>query len=289
MDKSFDLVFEEEQNSGGIKLKNVKFVTNSNYILQLYEKGLIQVVCIVECSYTVFRKCYVISNKDGTDITLSNDDFDGRVEISAFAYAKDQINMVSSEFSDDYQGLTFAIEKYDIIAINDGVTTKFNHLETEENVAKSIFNITIDDNLNEDKEDLYDVSYESGNKITIYLSREEYTNYKVIFNSPDFKEVFFNMLLVPVLAEALTVIKKEIENEDSKTIDDICAEYGWFYSVRKGYKKIYSKEMTVDDVANPSLSSVKLAQEILGKPLGTSLKKILDVVRNNKSEDPDNE
>lgn len=276
--KCFQLCFDSEKTKEELKLNNIHFETNSKYIMDLYDAGLIGVVCIVECSYTVFRKCYPLTNSLGRAIVLKSDDFNGKVEISMFAYAKKDFSISSDEFLDDYKGITFQIDKYDVLAVNDGVTVKFDHLDTDDNVVRSIFNIVVDENLK--PSDAYYAFYE-GKKIIIYLPREQYENYSIVFNSTNFKEVFFNMLLVPVLAEIFSTIKRSLSDEDYD-LDDVCGDYAWFYSVKNGYKKTFSTELTKESFLD--IPSVTLAQELLGKPFGPSLVNIIEVIRENKEE-----
>ena len=259
---------------------NVRFETDSKYLLGLYNQGKIDVVLILECSYTVFRKFIPISSQKGKTIKISNNDLNGNVEMSMFAYAKEDITLNSDEFLDDYCGIDFFIDKYDILAVNDGFTFQVSHLDQDNNMVKSIFSITIDDNLKSD--DPYSVSYDSGTKINIYLPREQYEKYNIIFNTDIFKEVFFNMLLVPVLTEAFAVIKKSFENDEQDT-DDICRKYPWFYSVKNGYKKIYNRDLTKE--LYMEYMPIALAQEILGSPLGTALTNIINVINDNKGDD----
>lgn len=278
--KSFNLVYDYERTKEGINLNNIRFETNSEYLTELYKQGKIGIVCIVECSQTVLRKYYPISNLSGQSIKICSDDFNGKVELSMFAYAKEDLVLNSNELLEDYSGIDFAIDKYDILAVNDGFTFKFSHLENEGNMVKSIFCITIDDNLGNN--DPYSVTYDAGSKINIYLSREQHEKYSIIFSTDIFKEVFFNMLLIPVLTEAFTMIKKSLEDEE-QDIDDICRKYTWFYSVKNGYKKLFDKELTKDIYLE--YMPVALAQEILGKPLGTALTNIIEVINENKGDD----
>lgn len=276
--KDFKLCFESDKTKEELRLNNIHFETDSQYLLDLYLAGYIGVVCIIECSQTVFRKCYPLNNLTGKAIVLKNNDFNGRVEISMFAYAKKEFSMKSDEFLEDYQGIVFSIDKYDILAVDDGFVIKFNHLENDNNVARSIFSIVIDESLKPD--DAYYSSY-NGKKITIYLPREQYENYNIVFNSPNFKEVFFNMLLVPVLADIFSTIKKDLQ-EENYDIDDICDDYTWFYSIKKGYKNIFATELTKEIFQE--ISPVTLAQELLGKPFGKSLENLIEVIKENKEE-----
>ena len=276
--KDFKLCFEGERTKEELRLNNIHFETNSQYVMDLYLAGYIGVVCIVECSHTVFRKWYQLTNTLGKAIVLNSKDFNGKVEISLFAYAKKDFTMESDEFLDDYKGISFLIYKYDVLAVDDGVTVRFEHLETDDNITKSIFNIVVDENLK--PRDAYYASFE-GKKITIYLPREQYENYNIVFNAPNFKEVFFNMLLVPVLSEIFSTIKKLLDDECD--LEDICSKYLWFYSVKNAYKNAFSSELTKENFMD--ISPVMLAQELLGNPFAPSLENIIKVIRENKEDD----
>ena len=278
--KSFNLLYDVERTNDAIILNNIRFETNSDYLLKLYEQGKIGVVCIVECSYTVVRRFYSIGYTKGKTVTLLNSDFNGKVELSMFAYAKENMILNSDELLDDYSGINFIIDKYDILAVNDGFTYKVSHFENEGNLVKSIFCITIDDDLSSG--DSYIVEYDNQSKINIYLPRSQYEQYNIVFNADAFKEVFFNMLLVPVLTEAFTVIRKQLE-DDEQDIDDICRKYTWFYSVKNGYKKIFDKELIKESFLD--INPVVLAQDILGKPFGTALTNIIEVINGNKGDE----
>lgn len=277
--KCFDLKYALIENETAVLLEGVKFCTNSEYIKSLYENGIIEVVCVIECSQSVSRRCEVVSEQ-GKTIELAKSDYNGKIEISMFAYAKKDFEMKADEFQSDYRELSFKIDKYDIVAANDGIVFKINHLDMEDNAAKSIFSITVDESL--DDEAGYTVSY-YGKKIEIYMSRKQFEKYNIVYASQDFKEVFFNMLLVPVLTEALTSIKGELESQAD--LDDICDKYTWFYSVKRGYKKQYNKELTKSEYLD--MSPIVLAQQLLGNPLGYALTNIVKTINEGKESEED--
>lgn len=280
--KDFALEFEPIENEQFLILKNAKFVTNSETINELYFQNKIDVFLIIECSNTVFRKSYQLS-KEGIDIELRKTDFNERVDISMFACAKQSFDSDFKEADDDYDGIIFEIEKYDIIGADDGFNVKFIHEENEESLTKSIFSIIIDQDLRDGQ---YRVNCEIGRKIAIELAKIDYDNYKVIYTVPLYKEVFFNMLLVPALIEALTKCKKIIENEN-KEIDDISDQYTWFRSIQSGYKRLKGEELTLDKFKEAS--AVQIAQELLGNPLGSALGRMVNEIRKIDSEGNENE
>lgn len=104
------------------------------------------------------------------------------------------------------------------------------------------------------------------------MSEDDYKNYKVIYTVPVYKEVFFNMLLVPALIEGLSLCKFMLE-DSSKDLDDVGNRYMRFRSIQSAYKKLEGVELSLETFKNFSPS--QLAQKLLGKPLGESLKKLV--------------
>lgn len=267
-DLDFAINYEILENDVAYILKNCHLETNSNLINLLLEEGKIGISLIIECSDTVYRKSFTLT-KEKRDIELVKTDFMGKVDISMFAFAKTDFCMNSKEFEEDYQNINFEIEKYDIIGANDGFYVRFKHEEFEDTLVQSIFSIISSRDL---EEGAYLVECSIGRKIAITLSEEDYNNYKIIYTVPAYKEVFFNMILIPSLIEGLSLCKCVIEDE-SKDFEDIETQYPWFHSIERSYKKLKGVELSMADLRN--LSPVLLAQELLGKPLGSALKNLV--------------
>lgn len=280
---SFSLELEEIDSERIFYLKEVRYSTDSELLKKLIDDKKVEVALIIECSETIYRK-KIILNEEGIDIPLYKSDFSGRVVYSIYAYTtQDIILETSDEFLEDYQGINYDLEKYSIIAADDGRTIYMNHEETEDNVVKSIFSVipSLDNNDN-----VFHVDYETGKKITISLSENDFNNYNEMFNIDTYKELFFSVLLVPSLTEALTRCKMLVVNDEYE-LDDVEQAYKWFKSIIMAYEKQIGKEFTVEDVKE--ISPVVLAQQLLGKPLSQSLKTILTSSRTPKNAGDDDE
>lgn len=265
----FKIIFDSVEDSVSYILKNCHFETESKLIKDLYNEGKIDIVLIIECSDTVYRKSFQISTI-GKDIVLLKVDFTEKVDISMFAYAKENFKMISDEFDEDYRDVEFDIEKYDIIGADDGFNIRFKHEKSEDNLVQSIFSIVPNESI---EEGAYVVECDIGRKIAINLSITDYNNYKIIYTVPTYKEVFFNMILVPALIEGLSLCKSILEDE-SKDMDDVGNQYPWFRSIQSAYLKLKGIELSIQEFKN--CSPVFLAQELLGKPLGSALKNLVN-------------
>ena len=273
IDSYFEIVYESVEDEISYILKDLKFSTNSKLINDLFDEGKIVIKLVVECSDTVYRKAFNVG-KEPKSIRLFKNDFTEKVDISMFAVANTNFKINSNEFDEDYQGIDFGIEKYDILCANDGFNVRFKHDESENNLVKSIFSIIPSDSINDGT---FEVDCEMGKKITISLSDKDYKNCKIINTVPTYKEVVFNMLLVPALIEGLTLCKKTIQ-EGTDDLEDVGNKYIWFRSILMSYKRLYGKDLTSEEFINES--PVLLAQRLLGKPLGEALNKL--VVETNK-------
>lgn len=270
----FSFLYEIYETEYAYILKNARYHTDSFLLDTLISEDKVLVSCIVECSNTVFRKSYKLS-LEGNDITLLKSDFDERVDISIFATATQDIQLKSLEFDSNYSEITFDIEKYDILGANDGFNIHFKHEETEESLSQSIFTIITSRDL---KDSAYTIECGTSRKIIVTLSEKDYQNYKLIYSVPTYTEVFFNMLLIPALIEGLNYCKNYIIEDTNRDLEDIGNQYPWFRTILKAHKRLHGLELMQEDFMKLSISS--FAQELLGKPLGTSLEKLVAEIKN---------
>lgn len=280
-DSDFVLTFEPAEDEYAYVLKGAKFDTDSKTINKLFDDGKVGICVIIECSETVYRNDFDVY-REPKDIRLSKVDFTERVDISMFAYAKESFVLDSDELDEDYNGIKFEIDKYDILGAYDGFNVRFKHDEAEDNLVQSIFSINVNHDLEDGK---YLVECNIGKKISITLSENDYKNYKIIYTVPTYMEVFFNMLLVPSLIEGLFLCKAMLE--EGKDLEDAGNTYIWFRSILSAYKKLKGVELTIEDFKG--MSPVSLAQDLLGKPIGESLKKLVQETNKNVEEDISND
>lgn len=271
-ERTFTFSYEEIDSDNDYCLNNVRFDSDSDIFNQLFDEGKIKVRCVIECSQSVFRQSFEISRETGNNISISKSNLTERVVVSAFAYATENFTIKSNEFVEDYQNVDFEIEKYDILAVDDGYSFFARKEEKEDNVVHSIFNIIPDHDLKE--EDGYEVNFK-GKKITISMNDKSFANYKIIYTTQAYMEIFFGMILVHALEMALTAAIK-MTKEEEKDIDDVCNKYRWFSSIVKSYLLREGKELNEDELNEYSgEKACILAQKLLGNPLNKALKSMV--------------
>ena len=270
---TFELSFDNTEDvhiDDYLVFKNMCLKTNDAFLRILLKEGKVKGILIVECSSTVYREKYEIS-AEPKDIKIPINHFNGSIEISAFIYASEDIDEYTNRnFAKDYDKYRFKIEKYCILAADDGFVVNINNQPKTENKKSSIFTIIPD---LESEDDLIHYSMSSGErKITLILPEKYFKYYNTIKQNDIFLNASFAILAIPVLQECLINIQKEMLEEE-KTIEDICFDYPWFRSVRNAYKREKSTELT-DDLFKYDTIPMELAQIVFNN---TSCKGISDI------------
>ena len=112
------------QNENYFMIEKAYVEVENQDIERLLSDGRAKAIMVVECSATVFREKYEIGIEP-KDISIPIGNLNDKVEISSFIYANQDIeHFNSNDFLEDFADFDFSIEKYDILAVDDGFTTK---------------------------------------------------------------------------------------------------------------------------------------------------------------------
>lgn len=236
----FALEYEDCDDSENLVLKNAHIVVNDETINKLLDESKLKATVIVECSATIYRKNFDIG-RIGKDIIIPINNLREQVVISCFIYAVQNFEFISPNFLDDYDGYSFEIEKYDIVAIDDGFTTRIEYDEEKDKKVSSIFSIIKDESITN-----HLMKYEpTTRKIIIHLPEEQFGCYENMKNNDNYQELFFSILTVPALIFCLQNIQDRLlYNEE--TLDNIRIDYKWFESIEVAYKNLNNIELTDD-------------------------------------------
>jgi len=257
-------------------LHNAHYVTNNDNLISLIEAGRAEVLCVVESSTTVFRKTYPITQTP-QDISIPLYDLRDNVVISAYAYAKETITgFTDSDFLEDYQGVSFNIEKYDIIACDDGFTQKVKYDESEDTKVSSIFLVVKDI---ETRSDVVRVNERQRN-IVLNVPGNYFNMYDKMKMITYLQNVFFAAMLIP----ALSAILERYKNDD---LDDLRYRFDWFSSIEKAYEKNYGSKLTNESLQKTD--SIELAQNLLGFSMVKSIETVYTMMQNKKGRADDDE
>jgi hypothetical protein len=264
---TFSLNVNVIQENKDFVLKQASINTNNETILEMIEDGLFGATIIVECSSTVYRSEFEISNKP-EDIRIPIFLLRDKVTISSFIYSKKPIkDFYSNDFHNDYKPYRFNLEQYTIVAADDGITINVDYEEEESKKTSSIFLIINNEEIDNGvmKVDV------TSKKIIINLSKFNFDTYHGLKNNIVYKDVFFSLIAVPALIYALGKIKESEETD----LDQIRNDYLWFNSIEKAYERLYKTTLTQDKYRE--LSSLEFAQEVLDNPTTKSMQDLMNL------------
>ena len=255
---SFELKITLSENNDLIRvnnkavLKDIYFSLRDDDLMRFYNEGKIRCYLIVESSSSIYRQRFELTELPQT-IEIPLDYLKDEVYISAYCVAMCDIdNYSSSGFGDDYEGYTFDIKKYDIVAADDGMRFYIDRDLAEDNKVSSIFNIIRNEN------SISLVSYEmKSNNIYIYMPADAYESYTSLKTDARWNNIFYSMIAIPVLTSCFS----EIKASNYSDVDEITDDYRWFRSVCRSYERETKKVLTADEMSN--LSPMELAQTVL--------------------------
>lgn len=241
-------------NSNGQILRNAYFELTDQGLQDLYVQGKVKCGLIFESSASTYRVFHELTQEPQT-FELSYRDLKGTVTVSAYLYAVEDIeDYTNPNFQNEYKPYHFDVEKYDVLAIDDGFRFQVNIDPSMDNKVESI--ITIVPKITTEKQMEY--SY-NDNNIIVQLPEDYYTRYDNIKGKTDFNNMMFAMIGIPALAGALSDMRKYIM--EGAQLDDLTDKYRWVRSVCASFKRVKDKELTEEDLEemNPTV----LAQCVL--------------------------
>ena len=255
---TFMVSFDTDENGlpyvidGKVIFKNLHYTITDESLKKLIEEGKLKGAFIVECSASVYRNKFEISQTP-YDLPVSVHDLNGNVVASCYVYAtEDIIGFKSDGFIDEYKDYTFDIDKFDILAADDGYKFRIDLDPNEDDKVASIFTVVpidVGDNL---------MKYENGDRnITIELPRQYFDSYDSIKRKKEYNNIAFAMLAIPVLANCIN----EIQTYDWDDIETICDSHRWFNAVRISYRRKKGTELILEDFND--MNSLELAQLVL--------------------------
>ena len=261
---------------GKVIFKNLHYTITDDSLKELIEEEKLKGAFIVECSASVYRNKFDISQTP-YDLPVYVHELNGNVVTSCYIYATEDITGFKSDgFIDDYKNYTFDIDKFDILAADDGYKFKIDLDPTEDDKVSSIFTV-IPLETNESI-----MKYENGDRnITIELPREYFNSYDIIKRKKEYNNIAFSMIAIPVLSNCIS----EINTYEWEDIDSICDEHKWFNAVRISYKRKKGTELILENFYE--MNSLELAQLVLNNASCNGVKDFENMLVGNGDDDED--
>jgi len=267
----FKLEYLYEELTNELQFNELQFTTNNSFFRQLVDTNQVKVFVRFECSNTLYQEKIEIS-KNPVSFSINKADINGKLVFNAFAFASEEIvEFTNEDFSPLYGDTLFDIDKYDIIAFDDGASINISHDIEADTKTSSIFAVVPD----EDENGSVTFNH-TRDKIVIKLPKMTFNQYDRISKSPRYKNIFFSMLAIPILSTVLNELKDE-------NYDELFVNYKWFISVSRRYKELRHIELTEESFK--TINSYEFAQEIFDNAIVQSIDEMFN--EGNREDDLD--
>lgn len=164
----------------------------------------------VECSNTLFRRSYELTNTTSR-ISIPSENLNDDVEVLVFVRAVRDLSTYSIDGAhEDYNGTKFHVREGDILAVSEGYVFQ---IESAYDSLRSVSSIMQVEEAKEDGDLPLRVDY-NAEKIRIVLSKSDFKDYKMLKNQEGISSALTATIVVPVLVEALHVLDGEESGDD---------------------------------------------------------------------------
>lgn len=280
----FKLEIDTDENgapfvqNGNIIFKNLHYTLTDSSLISMIEQGKIKGAFIVECSASVYRKNFEISLTP-YDLNISSQNINGNVVVSCYLYAAEDItDFKSTGFISEYNDYSFDIDKFDILAVDDGFRFKIELDPSDDDKVASIFTIVKKD----DNGDIMSYDY-SDKKIIIRLPAIYYDCYETIKTRSECNNMAFAMIAIPALAGCLD----DISGTAYDSLEEIIDYYSWFNAVCISYAKRTGDALTFEEFTN--MNKLELAQMVLNSASCNALKDFNNMLLGSMNQSEDEE
>lgn len=244
--------------SGNEKNYQFKIILNcnNNEIVELVKNKNAVFVCEINCSYTIYREVF-LSHYDELNFEIPRKQLKGKCEILISVVSTiNRLDYRLNSFSNLYEGLSFELEKGNIIGLASNFFFDADIRYEKEDLISSII-VVVEDNDSK----LLNINLES-DKVEIRLPSIDFSLFKKdqICKREEFSSVFHLSYAILGVSFALMNIK-----------NDEYSEYLWNKTL-----KFKIGDQNLEHFETNFENSLKKAQELLGNPNQRALQDLLN-------------
>lgn len=257
VDSEFSSMVEQYMNGYNIKLI-FKTTLKNEKLEKMLQSGDVEIVHHLECPQTCFRQI-VETNEYEQAYLLKDSEVNGIVQINTFLIAaKDLDKYSNSNFSNDYKGFKFNIEKGCVLAIGNQYNVHINKIKDDLANTSSIFSIVPS---TDPLENMIKVELAS-QKLVISLPEKNYHQYYNIQGYIDMQPVMHSMIIIP----ALVYVFSELRRAGNQLYE--YEDYRWFRSLTRACEAI---NVTIDEENLKNIEILTVAQQLLDGPISKAI------------------
>lgn len=246
---------------------NIKLVMRAEVhnakLEEMLAAGDITVVHHIECPKTCYRQI-VKTDEKIKEFLIRDTDINGQIQICTFLVAlKDIEKYTNDDFSSDYKGIKFKIDKGCILGVANQVSFNVNKIRDDFTNKSSIFAIV----LNTDETEMELKVNLAGNKIAVLLPKKSFSAYSLKQTAVECQSMLHAMVLVPALMYTLETLRENrthlLDYEDRR----------WYKNLCKACTKL---NYPLNEESLASIDSFSLAQKLMAGPVTKALESVVE-------------
>ena len=274
----FKIIYIPEETEEKIILKDIKIDTNNDRIRQLIVTNYLKAKVIIDSNESMFKMVEDVTFEPKS-IEVLKSNLKGEVIVSSSLVTNEEISQFTdNDLKELYKGIKFTIEKNSVVGLDAGKSFKISHDDKNDKKISSLF--TISRNIDsDDKEMKVNINY--GKKLQILLPNDEYEYYDQMQNNKDLTNVFFTMVVLPTLQDALSKMQIEVTND--KSLEQLSDRYPWFDTILRIYKNNTGIELTEE--AFKDISILKISQNLINNCICNGIVEQYNYMKKKVSED----
>ena len=237
------------------------FKTNNADLIALVEQKKALYAVHLECTTTRYRNIFK-SASEKFSFEVGAGLIDGKVEVCSFILAARPIEKYkNANFHPDYEKAAFRVRKGDTLAVGHDRILAADKKHDPLRKVSSIFSIVPNEDVKATGMDIET----GGAKVVVRLSKPNFDSYIGLRHSPAYHPILIATIVVPALVEVLERVRRAAHDGEL----DSYSELRWFMVISR---KLRDMHINIEEDPESFVdSSLKVAHELLGQPLGASL------------------
>lgn len=237
--------------------------TNNQLLNEMIKSGSVKYAHHIECQQTCFRKL-VLTDENTHEEIIHESQLNGVVQVCTFLMAnEDLVDYANPNFTKDYRGIKFNLDKGCIMAIGSQIHITINKDKEDLSRTSSIFSIRRDHDPSHTELQVSTI----GEKIVVLIPEKTCNQYLNLSNQAMFIPVLHSMVIMPALMQVLSELKEAAQQNVLYNYEEL----RWFRGLKKTAEKLQIK-FDLDALAQ--LNAFKLAQQFLDTPVVKALANI---------------
>ena len=247
---------------------NFDILLENTDLRTMVDKSQAEIILHMECSQTGYRHILVIPvGKTSISFIIPNELVSGKMQVCPFIVAAQDLDSYkNTEFDDDFDNLSFSLERGNILAVAKQIDIDIKKKTDDLRNLPSIINVM----LNADTKQQYMQINLDESLINVLLPAYEWQQFGALSESGRLDGVFSSIIAVPALTYTLGYLQREGVGGRVSLSDDGKI---WYDCIKRALLENF--KIDLESEAFDNRNAFELAQALVNGPLDKALKELI--------------